>query len=98
MGGVSFADLFQRQRISQRIHPGSAIFLGDLNPHKAHLAHLFDGFIRKIARLIELCRDRGDLILGEIPGCLADHLMFFTQRKQSAICHGFLLSVSGQST
>ena len=85
--GIRLADLLQRQDVGQRIHASSAIFLGDLDAHEAHLPHLFDRGMRELSTLVELCGHGNNFLLGKIPRRIADHLMFFTQGKHGKIRH-----------
>ena len=81
---VGFADLLQRQHIRQRVHARPAVLLGHLDAHEAHLAHLLDRAHGELAGFVELGGDGGDLLLGEIAGGLADHLVFCAEGEQVA--------------
>src|SRR5215211_1304464 len=87
MRGIRFADLLKCQHIRERIHSCAAVFLRDLDPHKTHLAHCLDGRMRELTTLIELSRDRHDLVLGEIAGGITDHFVFFAERKEGNVWH-----------
>jgi hypothetical protein len=87
MRGVRFADLLQRQHIGEGIHTCAAVFLRDLDPHKAHLTHFPDGRLREFPALIELSCDGRDLVLREITSGITDHFVLFAEGKQSNIWH-----------
>ena len=55
------------------------------NSHKAHLAHLLDGFVGKFAGFVELCRDRGYGVARKIARRVPDHAVLVTEGEQRIV-------------
>jgi hypothetical protein len=59
------ADLLDRDRVGQGVHPGTAPALGDRDAEPAHLTQAVDDRAREPAGTLVLVDDRGDLALHE---------------------------------
>ena len=78
-GGAPPGDLLQGHGVGQRVQPGPAQLLGDVDPHEAELAHLPDLLGGELAALVDLAGDRPQLGLGELPAGVLEHLVGLRQ-------------------
>ena len=80
-GAADLGQLFHAHGIGQDVAAGAAVFLGEVNAHHAQLRHLLDGLHGEALFLIDLLSQRLDLVLGEFPVHLAEHLLLVCQMK-----------------
>src|SRR5262245_19477998 len=84
---IRLTDFLESEYIGKGIHTSAAIFLRDFDPHEAHLTHFLDRRMWEFPTLIELSRDRDNLILSKVMRGITYHFVFFTKRKQGKIGH-----------
>ena len=60
-------DLLDDERVRQQRLPEPAVLLGDHQPEDPHLLHALDDLRRVLVAVLELGRDRQDLLLDELP-------------------------------
>ena len=80
-GAADLGQLFHAHGIGQDIAAGTAVLLGEVNAHHAQFRHLLDGLHGEALFLIDLLSQRLDLVLGEFPVHLAEHLLLVCQMK-----------------
>jgi len=80
-GAADLSQLLHAHCIGQHIGASAAILLGEVNAHHAQLRHLLDGLHGEALFLIDLLSQRLDLVLGEFPVHLAEHLLLVCQMK-----------------
>ena len=60
-------DLLDAQRVGEQGLPQAAVLLGDHQAEDPHVLHALDDLRRVLVRVLELRRDRQDLLLDELP-------------------------------
>ena len=74
-GGVDPRELLDRERVRDGVAAGTAVLLGDRQPHQAQLAEVGDDLVRKTRLAVELLCDRRDLLARELAHRVADELL-----------------------
>ena len=65
--GVDPGQLFDRQRVGERVGAAAPVLLRERDPHQPELAHLRDDLVGEALRPIQLLGHRPDLVAGEVP-------------------------------
>jgi hypothetical protein len=79
--GAGLGNFYHGQDIRHVIHAAAAVLFGHGHAHEFHFGHLLDNFIGVPMGFIQFGRLGFDLFLGEPPGHVPDHLLFFGQLK-----------------
>ena len=80
-GRAARGDFFHGDGIAQVVQAGAAPFLIDGDAQKAQLCQLFDLLGRKLAGLVGLVGNRRQLVFGEPPRGVQNHLLRFIERE-----------------
>ena len=67
--------LFDRDRIGERVGPGAAVLLRERHAHQPELGQLRDQLVREAVLAVELLGGRRDPLLGELANGGADELV-----------------------
>jgi len=77
--GVDPGQLFDRDRIRERVAAGAAVLFRDRDAHESELRELGDDFVGEAVLPVELFRDRGDPFRCELANRPADELVLLRE-------------------
>ncbi len=81
--GAAAGDLRDDQHLADLVHPGSAVLLGDVQPHNAHLGQSGDQLSGEPPGLVDLIGQGSDLLFRKFPYHLTNRILILCQLEHN---------------